>query len=34
MTRFIEVRQTLQELVTRDEVALEPWRADDFTLLP
>jgi succinylglutamate desuccinylase len=32
MTRFIEVRQTLQELVTRDEVVLEPWRADDFTL--
>ena len=32
MTRFIEVRQTLQERVTRDEVALEPWRADDFTL--
>jgi succinylglutamate desuccinylase len=32
MTRFIETRQALQELVTQDEVALEPWRADDFTL--
>jgi succinylglutamate desuccinylase len=32
MTRFIEVRQALQELVTRDEVMLEPWRADDFTI--
>ena len=32
MTRFIEVRQALQELVTQDEVLLEPWRAEDFTL--
>ncbi len=32
MTRFIEARQALQELVTRDEVVLEPWRADDFTI--
>lgn len=34
MTRFIETRQALQDLVTRDEVVLEPWRADDFTILP
>ena len=32
LSAFIEVRQALQELVTRDEVMLEPWRADDFTI--
>ncbi|MNF93736.1 Succinylglutamate desuccinylase [compost metagenome] len=32
MTRFIEARQALQELVTQEEVVLEPWRADDFTI--
>ena len=32
MTRFVETRQALQALLTQDEVVLEPWRAEDFTL--
>ncbi|MBZ6071597.1 succinylglutamate desuccinylase [Aeromonas schubertii] len=30
MTRFIEAKLALEALVTRDQVPLEPWRADDF----
>lgn len=32
MTRFIEARQALQELVCEERVRLEPWRPEDFNI--